>query len=169
MLHSWEAGESKRRGDLKTGLPGVAAVSCGFLRCPYVPPLGLLFPHLLQELRPPLRVSAQALCWCLWERMCSAPGSTGGAAAFANLAILILLLLQPPLTIAKPFSLETWRISRLQFLRWGVQSNHLLEQKPVRLCPSSNTHRTVHFCTHIFKLPQAQPLRRQAPSMSLHL
>lgn len=108
MLHSWQAGESKRRGDLGTALPGVPAVPCGFLRCPYVPHLGLPFPHLLQELRPSLRVGAQALCWFLWERMCSAPGSTGGAAGFANLAILILLLLlQPPLTIAKPFSLET--------------------------------------------------------------
>lgn len=106
MLHSWEAGESKRRGDLGTGLPGVPAVPCVFLRCPHVPPLGLPFPHLLKELRPLLRVSAQALCWCLWERMCSAPVSIEGAAGFANLAIFVLLLLQPPLTIAKPFSLE---------------------------------------------------------------
>lgn len=59
MLHSWEASESKRRGDLGTGLPGGPAVPCVFLRCPYVPPLGLPFSHLLQELRPSLRVSAR--------------------------------------------------------------------------------------------------------------
>lgn len=45
MLHSWEAGESKRRGDQGTGLPGVPAVPCIFLRCPSVPPLGLPFSH----------------------------------------------------------------------------------------------------------------------------
>lgn len=60
MLHSWEAGQrKKRRGDPQVGLPGAPALPCTFLRCTHVPLLDLPSPHPLQELRPPRRVEAQ--------------------------------------------------------------------------------------------------------------
>lgn len=54
-----QARARKEEETLGIGLPGVPALPCAFPRCPYVPPLDLPFPHLLQELRPPPRVGAR--------------------------------------------------------------------------------------------------------------
>lgn len=80
--------EREREEDtLGIGLPGVPALPRAFPRRPYVPHVDLPFSTKGKGSGHHWGSVPGVLCWCLWERTCSAPEGTGGAAGLANLAL----------------------------------------------------------------------------------
>ena len=132
--------QARARRDEETlgiGLPGVPALPCAFPRCPCVPPLGLPFPHLLQELMPPPRVGAwgpvlvsvgeDVLCARKHWRSC-------WACKFGHMWSSLSYSTPWPL-----LNLFPWRPKEFpdynDFCNGAHKSSHLPGQKPMGLCP----------------------------------